>query len=399
MFAAVVNPVLIGRRGNSGAPREIRCANFWGGDVASEIFAEDIEALLGRLEGVASARVVANDAGQIDRIYVTAAVDRDEAGLRRMVGAALMSQYSLAIDGWRIRIARLRPQHDAPAGRWELSRMEELLSPTSSRITVQLRADNNRGRGLTGSAEGPTDPANRRRAAALATLDALKSMFEVEGWKPSVETITSVRLADGEAVVVGISLSSPSDSQLHVGTAVSEGNEAEAVIAATLEAIGKRTLESDQGGWTMKDRREQLEAMRAHYRSRRDVQRELPVLSETERSEPALEEDDPMPEDATARMAQIRPERPGGAAVEGRSETGRSGDQRAGSKGAMEDDYFRHLITTGIPIHIRCRDGYEIAEAVLKEFGTYTLLVETDEGRELIFKHAVISIHPMRLKE
>jgi len=65
----------------------------------------------------------------------------------------------------------------------------------------------------------------------------------------------------------------------------------------------------------------------------------------------------------------------------------------------MEDEYFRHLITTGIPIHIRCRDGYEIAEAVLKEFGTYTLLVETDEGRELIFKHAIISIHPMRLKE
>lgn len=367
--------------------------------MVSEIFAEDIEALLGRLEGVASARVVANDAGQIERIYVTAAADRDEAALRRMVGAALMSQYSLAIDGWRIRIARLRPQHDAPAGRWELSRLEELLSPTTSRLTVQLRADDNRGRGLTGSAEGATDQATRRRTAALATLDALKSVFEAEGWKPSIETITSVPLTDGDAVVVGISLSSPVDSQLHVGTAVSEGNEAEAVIAATLEAIGKRTLQSDEGGWTMKDRREQLEAMRAHYRSRREVQRDLPVLSESERSDPALEEEEHVQEDGTARLEQIRPERPGGAAVEGRSEPGRSGDQRSGSKGGMEDEYFRHLIATGIPIHIRCRDGYEIAEAVLKEFGTYTLLVDTDEGRELIFKHAIISIHPTRLKE
>ncbi|HET6782188.1 MAG TPA: RNA chaperone Hfq [bacterium] len=367
--------------------------------MASEIFAEDIEALLGRLEGVASARVVANDAGQVERIYVTAAADRDETALRRMVGAALMSQYSLAVDGWRVRIARLRPQHDAPAGRWELSRMEELLSPTTSRLTVQLRADNSRGRGLTGSAEGPTDQANRRKAAALATLDALKSVFEAEGWKPSIETITSVPLGDGDAVVVGISLSSPVDSQLYVGTAVSEGNEAEAVIAATLEAIGKRTVQSDEGGWTMKDRRDQLEAMRAHYRSRREVQRELPVLSETERSEPELEEDEHPPEEGTARLAQIRPERPGGAAVEGRSEPGRGGDQRSAPKGAMEDEYFRHLIATSIPIHIRCRDGYEITEAVLKEFGTYTLLVETDDGRELIFKHAVISIHPMRLKE
>ena len=82
------------------------------------------------------------------------------------------------------------------------------------------------------------------------------------------------------------------------------------------------------------------------------------------------------------------------------AETGRPGaEQRPGAKGAMEDEYFRHLIATSIPIHIRCRDGYEIPEAVLKEFGTYTLLVETDEGRELIFKHAVISIHPLRLKQ
>lgn len=369
----------------------------WG--VASEIFAEDIEALLERLEGVASARVVANDSGEIERVYVTADADGDEAALRRMVGAALMSQYSLAIDGWRIRVARLRPQHESLPDRWELSRTEELLSSTSSRITIQLRPDDGRGRLLLGRAEGPTDPASRRRTAALATLDALKPVLEAEGWKASVETITSVPLTAGEAVVVAVALSSAVDSQLYVATVIEANNEAESVIMATLEAIGKRTQQPDQGGWTMKDRREQLEAMRTHYRSRRDVQHKMPALSDTERSEPAVDEEQ-VPDDGAARLAQIRPERPAGAAGEARSEMSRAGpEQRPGAKGATEDEFFRHLITTGIPIHIRCRDGYELPEVVLKEFGTYTLLVETDEGRELIFKHAIISIHPLRHKE
>ena len=40
--------------------------------MPGEVFAEDIETLLEQLAGVTSARVVANDAGEIDSIYVTA---------------------------------------------------------------------------------------------------------------------------------------------------------------------------------------------------------------------------------------------------------------------------------------------------------------------------------------
>jgi RNA chaperone Hfq len=68
---------------------------------------------------------------------------------------------------------------------------------------------------------------------------------------------------------------------------------------------------------------------------------------------------------------------------------------RFAPKSSMEDDFFRHLVATGIPVHIRCRDGYEILEGILKDFGTYSLLVETDAGRELVFKHGIITIRPM----
>jgi len=68
---------------------------------------------------------------------------------------------------------------------------------------------------------------------------------------------------------------------------------------------------------------------------------------------------------------------------------------RFAPKSSMEDDFIKHLMATGVPVHIRCRDGYEITDGIVKDFGTYSLLVETRGGRELVFKHGIISIRPL----
>ena len=60
----------------------------------------------------------------------------------------------------------------------------------------------------------------------------------------------------------------------------------------------------------------------------------------------------------------------------------------------IEEEFYRPLIEARIPVHIRCRDGYEIAYAVLQDVGTYTLLVEAGGAAELLYKHAIISIRP-----
>jgi len=137
--------------------------------VPSEVFAEDIEALLERLDGVTAARVVATDAGEIDRIYVTASAEKDESKVRHSVAAALMSRYSLAVDNWRIRVARLR--RDQPArSRWYMQKVEEILSATETKVTVELRTDEGTVAALVGRARGLTDAGGRLRTAAQATL-------------------------------------------------------------------------------------------------------------------------------------------------------------------------------------------------------------------------------------
>ncbi len=359
--------------------------------MPNEVFAEDIEALLERLEGVAAARVVATDAGEIDRIYLTTSSDYDPPTVRRMVAAALMSTYSLALDGWRIRVARLQANGIGYA-RWRLHRLENVRTATSAKVLVELRADGAPGPPhVVGSAQGLPDTPTRLRTAAGATLTALRSVLEADGIRASLESVNRVSLADREAVVVAISVSGATHSEFCVGTSVITGDEVEAVIEATLDAVGKRTPAPEKRGTSMKDRREQLESMRAHYRQVRGPQRQMPTVA------PAPEERQPAQVDEVVTdLAEVRPERPGGAAVGGREAPRPEVDRpRPVGRGAMEDDFLRQLVSSGAPVHILCRDGYQIPSAVLKGFGTYTLMVATETGDELVFKHGIISIRSL----
>jgi len=359
--------------------------------VANEVFAEDIEALLERLEGVTAARVVATDAGEIDRIYLTAASDHDPPAVRRMVTTALMSSYSLALDGWRIRVARLEANGPDPT-QWQLHRLEDVRTATEAKVVVELRPAGDTVARAIGSAHGVPEAATHLRLTAAATLGALKSVLEAEGSRAVVESVEVISLASRDAAVVAVSVTRAAQNDFYVGAAVSSGSETEAVVAATLDAIGKRTQGPDPRRMAMKDRREQLESMRAHYRQVRGPQRQMPTAAPVASEAPPAKA-----EDVGADLAEVRPERPGGAAVGGREDASKTemDRPRPGTRGAMEDDFFRQLIAAGTPVHIRCRDGYQIASAVLRGFGTYTLMVETESGEELVFKHGVISIRAL----
>src|SRR5688572_26783455 len=100
-----------------------------------EVYAEDIERFLEQLEAVASARVVANEDGRIDRIFVTTETERDDGSVRKSVMAGLMSRFGLHLEGWRVNVAHLAPAHEAPPT-FHLFRLEETLSPDAVRVIV-----------------------------------------------------------------------------------------------------------------------------------------------------------------------------------------------------------------------------------------------------------------------
>jgi len=397
--------------------------------MAREVYAEEIEEFLERLEGVASARVVANDEGVIERIFLTTESGRDDAALRRQVGAALMSEYGLHLEGWRLHVAHLRPEPGrAPPARFRLFRIEETLTESSTRVLVDLRYERDGAqKQAVGVAQASPGAAFRLRTVALATLQAMAKALADLGWEAALETVSILPFAGVQVALVGVTLAPPPQAapdtpQVRVGAEVVRQSETEAVVRATFRALGQL---SEEEAPRPRDRQDRIEALRAHYHhlirlpqapvapaeggapapasvpapaSGPPVAGPPPVAVESPpavgEAAPAVPPLAPETPDVISGVGEIRPEVEGGAEMSTRGDPLRGEAARAVGRGGLEDEFYRRLIATGAVVHIRCRDGYEIPEAVVKDFGTYSLLLEARGVEELIFKHAIISIRP-----
>ncbi len=446
-----------------------------------EVFAEEIEAFLERLDAVTAARVVANEAGEIERIYATTESSRDDGTIRRAITSALMSQFSLPVDGWRVQIAHLEPTPGTegfPA--CHLVRLEETITETLTRVAVDLRYEREGAQKTTsGTAQAPPGQAHRLRTVALATVEALRPLVERTGSRPSLEGLTIMPFAGTTVALAAVALASDRASFLQVGADTVAASEAEAVVGAVLDAVQKPQRLVDIPGRVRSDRRRQIEGLRQHYERliRADAGPSLPPASlemEAPRGEagegggepkqgefgqgqstqggfeqgesrqsgfshggvrqgepredegghspypagpqvatlpaPFVSGDVPRPQaeafgdrstgiaagDMIADLTEIRPERQGGATTVTREEIRQDGPTttKVPPRLSVEDAFYRRLVLTAAPVYIRCRDGYEIPSAIVRDFGTYSLMVEVNGIQELVFKHGIIAIRP-----
>jgi sRNA-binding regulator protein Hfq len=412
-----------------------------------EVFAEEIERFLGTLDGVASARVFTNPAGEISQVYVTAENSADSRAIRRGVGAALISAYGLPVEPWRIQVTQLRDGlRPAEIPHFRVIRVEEAVSAAEISAAVQIAwRRGGEKKVATGRARATPGPASRLRTLAAATVEAVRDALEPVHRGVTLRQASGVTFLDRPAVLVGISVSTPVGLETSLGVAQQEGASEPAVLAV-LDAVTKwlfRTASAADTAQT-RDRRWQLEVMRHFVRSaeRTDalppsaapgpepatlsleefaVRREAreteskyePDLVDIEalsaRPEPPAEPPDtavtdgepvgktegPDP-DVIYDLSEIRPEKRGGSVMSVQQEPSRaSATPTRGAHMSMEDSFYQALVAGQTPIQLRCRDGYEVPHAVLKDVGTYTLLLETPGGPELVYKHAVISIRPL----
>jgi sRNA-binding regulator protein Hfq len=411
-----------------------------------EVFAEEIEQFLGTLDGVASARVFTTHAGEISQVYVTAENSADSRAIRRGVGAALVSAYGLPVEPWRIQVTQLRDGlRPTEIPHFGIVRIEESVSAGEITATVQIAwVRGGEKKVATGRARGTPGPATRQRTLAAAAVEAVRDALEPAHRGVSLRGVLGVTFLDRPAVLVGISISTPGGPETSLGIAQQEGVSEPAVLAV-LDAVTKWFLRSAQAAdaTQTRDRRWQLEVMRHFVRSTErpeslpphDVPgpaRESSMKADSaaphesaphpdavlevvdidtlsSRAEPSpppretagnerglagtAEDRDP---DVIYDLSDIRPEKRGGSAMSVHQEPSRAGALPSrGAHASMEDSFYQTLVAEQTPIQVRCRDGYEVLRAVLKDVGTYTLLLETSGGLELVYKHAVISIRPL----
>ncbi len=420
-----------------------------------EVFAEEIEQFLGTLDGVASARVFTTPAGEIAQVYVTAESTADTRMVRRSVVTALVSSYGLPVEPWRIQVTQFREGlRPSEIPRFRVARVQESLSATEVTAVVQInwvRAGEEKS--ATGRARGPSGSAHRLQVLAAATVEAVRDALEPAHRRVSVQQATLVTFLDRSVVLVGVSIATPRGPESSIGAAWQE-EMPEAVVAAALDAVTKWLIRAAFAAETLQpgDRRERLEVMHnfvraaerggvglfpgggpgdipaedglapgpSHARGLHETAVEARTVpggggldtapdvetaprvqweegaSETHGPGPAAAATEEMPEDpdVLTDLSQIRPEQKGGTAMSVHHEPSRGGvvPSRPG-RPSMEDTFYQSLVEGRTPVHVRCRDGYELPYAVVKDVGTYVILLETAAGTELVFKHAIISIH------
>ncbi len=352
-----------------------------------QVFAEDIERLIRTLDGVVAARVSTTPAGDIDQIYVSAGPDADVRAVRRGIGTALVSTYGLSLDPWRIQIAQPRTgPHEPP--RFRVLRIEETVAEAETTALVQLAWT--RGgpeRVVTGRARGPLGTSHRLRTLAAAALDGAKEALAPEYRKLIGHEASLVTFHGRPTALAGISVATPHGDERVCGVAQGDAS-ADAIVYAALDAVAKlgvRALEA-----AAPDRRAALDAMRRHV-----------VASERAPSPAGSQARGAGPADGAGRSQAARPDGAHSRRGEVIGMTARRDAPEAdrGPSGpgrlSIEEVLYQSLIANRTPVHIRCRGGYELRCAVVRDIDTHSVLVEIDGVTELVYKHAILSIRPV----
>ena len=89
----------------------------------------------------------------------------------------------------------------------------------------------------------------------------------------------------------------------------------------------------------------------------------------------------------------------GGLATEAAAAAGPQQGRPTGSPDAAfrsgtgpEETFYRSVLSEQTPVHLRCRDGYEVRCAILRDADNDVLFMDTPEGPELFYKGNILSI-------
>ncbi len=355
--------------------------------MPKEVFAEDIERLIGTLDGVVAARVSTTPAGDIDQVYVSVGPAADVRAVRRSIGTALVSTYGLPLDPWRIQIAQPRPGPREPP-RFRVLRIEETVATAETTVVVQLAwTRGGEERVVTGRARGPLGSSHRLRTLVAAALDGAKEALEPSYRKLIGHEASLVTFHGRPTALAGISVATPAGDERVCGVAQADAS-SDAIVYAALDAVAKlgaRALEA-----AAPDRRAALEAMRRRVASTERAPSPAAHQAAGERSgggadgPTAARRDGPPSGRGEVIGMTARRDVP-------EADRGPSGPARL----SIEEVLYQSLIANRTPIHIRCRDGYELRRAALRDIDTDSVLVEVDGATELVYKHAIISIRPV----
>jgi len=213
-------------------------------DLPNRAAVADVENIVTRLRGVKSARVIADERGNITEIHVVADETRHPKQISRDIESALLSQLGLRIDHRIVSIAQMRGGRDAaPDVRLKFLGIDYSLDRTTARARVTVGCGDDSFSGISSTSISPD--LDREKLVAKATLEAVEEFLRASGMangSPAFELRDYTRVnGEGNPLVIATIrlLGGRRDEDL-VGSALVRDDPWRAAASAVLDALNRR---------------------------------------------------------------------------------------------------------------------------------------------------------------
>ena len=200
----------------------------------------EIEAALVQIPEIKAARLVTDQAGQPVEVHIVATGDKTAKQLVRDVQTVSLATFGLDLDHRIVSVVQFPgagQMSDTPVEKRPA--VEEISTETkgaTSSVRVSLRMDN---KVAQGHATGVTSNEGLQRMAALATLDAVRSLLDDGIWL-SLEHVAIQRLSSQDVAIATLSVGGGGSALSLSGSAVVFAQQTEAVVRAVLDAVNRR---------------------------------------------------------------------------------------------------------------------------------------------------------------
>jgi hypothetical protein len=208
------------------------------------------EALVASVQGVSSCRIRIDESGQITEVHVVSRVGKSPKLVARDVEGVLKAEMDLDVDYKKIGVVVLDADHAAPAdlppeefpilehaSRFAFVSVNVVSSRAGLRAEVELSRDSAE---AFGSSESENPSATALSVVAEATLRAVSEFLD-DNTRLCLGGVLKVPLGGGDAILVRVDILGARCTKSLAGSAMVAGNDAQAVVFATLDAINRLT--------------------------------------------------------------------------------------------------------------------------------------------------------------
>lgn len=200
----------------------------------------EIEETLARLPSVKAVRVTGNGDG-VSEVHVLASPEKAPKQVVRDVQTLALARFGISIDRRAISVVSIGPEN-VPGGedRPAIKGIHEIPEGARTTVAVSLHWH---GDDYVGTATGPASSAARMRLVGEAATRAVESLLPGEAL--ALDAVGAPSIGMRTVVVAVVVSTGDRGEEIAVGSAISQGDESEAVVRAVLDALNRRIVRRD----------------------------------------------------------------------------------------------------------------------------------------------------------